>query len=93
MLPTRIVRRPACELKDDTDLGSIPVTVDVPPLEPKLVEQALRAGLRRAQELRAAGLIWSAALVCQNQITTTGNTALVMLENRRAESQVGSVFA
>ncbi|UUZ66910.1 UPF0280 family protein [Polaromonas sp. P2-4] len=89
----RIVRRPACELKDDTDLGSIPVTVDVPPLEPKLVEQALRAGLRRAQELRAAGLIWSAALVCQNQITTTGNTALVMLENRRAESQVGSVFA
>lgn len=89
----RIVRRPACELKDDTDLGSIPVTVDVPPLEPKLVEQALRAGLRRAQELRAAGLIWSAALVCQNQITTTGNTALGMLENRRAESQVGSVFA
>lgn len=89
----RIVRRPACELKDDTDLGSIPVTVAVPPLEPKLVEQALRAGLRRAQELRAAGLIWSAALVCQNQITTTGNTALAMVENRRTESQVGSVFA
>lgn len=89
----RIVRRPACELKDDTDLGSIPVTVDVPPLEPILVEQALRAGLRRAQALRAAGLIWSAALVCQDQITTTGNTALGMLENRRTAMQVGSVFA
>lgn len=89
----RIVRRPACELKDDTDLGSIPVTVDVPPLEPTLVEQALRAGLRRAQELRAAGLIWSAALVCQGQITTTGNTALGLLENRRTDMQVGSVFA
>lgn len=89
----RIVRRPACELKDDTDLGSIPVTVDVPPLEPTLVEQALRAGLRRAQELRAAGLIWSAALVCQDQITTTGNTALGLLENRRTGMQVGSVFA
>ncbi len=89
----RIVRRPACELKDDTDLGSIPVTVDVPPLEPILVEQALRAGLRRAQALRAAGLIWSAALVCQDQITTTGNTALGLLENRRTAMQVGSVFA
>ncbi|WP_332775695.1 UPF0280 family protein [Polaromonas sp.] len=89
----RIVRRPACELKDDTDLGSRPVTVDVPPLEPALVEQALRAGLRRAHELRAAGLIWSAALVCQNQITTTGNTALGLLENRRIDMQVGSVFA
>ena len=89
----RIVRRPACELKDDTDLGSIPVTVDVPSLEPALVEQALRAGLRRAQELRAAGLIWSAALVCQDQITTTGNTALGLLENRRTDMQVGSVFA
>lgn len=89
----RIVRRPACELKDDTDLGSIPVTVDVPPLEPTVVEQALRAGLRRAQELRAAGLIWSAALVCQDQITTTGNTALGLLENRRTDMQVGSVFA
>src|SRR5205085_3385494 len=29
-----IVRRPACELKDDTDLGAIPVTVDVPALHP-----------------------------------------------------------
>lgn len=90
---TRIVRRSACELKDDTDLGSLPVTVNVPPLEPELVQQALCSGLRRAQELRAAGLIWSAALVCQDQMTTTDTAAMGMLENRRAESQVGSVFA
>lgn len=92
----RIVRQPACDVKDDTDLGSIPVTVDVPPLEPALVQQALRAGLRRAQELRAAGLIWSAALVCQNQIVTTDNAATRTLENRRTGmplEQVGSVFA
>ncbi|MDO8374738.1 MAG: UPF0280 family protein, partial [Polaromonas sp.] len=68
---TRIRRRSACELKDDCDLGAIPVTVDVPPLEPALVQQALRAGLKRAQALRGAGLIWSAALVCQNQVMTT----------------------
>ena len=63
----RILRRPACELKDDSDLGEIPVTVDVPPLEPKLVQQALRSGLLRAQSLQREGLIWSAALVCQRQ--------------------------
>ena len=63
----RIVRRPACELKDDSDLGEMVVTVDVPPLEPKLVQQALHAGLLRAQSLQREGLIWSAALVCQRQ--------------------------
>lgn len=93
---TRIRRRPACELKDDCDLGAIPVTVDVPPLEPALVQQALRAGLKRAQALRAAGLIWSAALVCQNQVMTTGAADPVALENRHADGrgmQVGSVVA
>lgn len=92
----RIVRQPACEVKDDSDLGSISVTVDVPPLEPALVQQALRAGLRRAQELRAAGLIWSAALVCQNQMVTTDNAYTGVLENRRSDlphEQFGLVFA
>ncbi|MGC1175074.1 UPF0280 family protein [Polaromonas sp.] len=93
---TRILRRPACELKDDTDLGTIPVTADVPPLEPALVQQALRAGLKRAQALRAAGLIWSAALVCQNQLVTTDAATAGAPENRHADNpamQVGSVFA
>ncbi|WP_096699543.1 UPF0280 family protein [Polaromonas sp. AER18D-145] len=93
---TRIRRRPAWELKDDCDLGGIPVTVDVPPLEPVLVQQALRAGLKRAQALRAAGLIWSAALVCQNQVVTTGAADALAVENLSADGrgiQVGSVFA
>ncbi len=67
----RIARRPACEVKDDSDLGDLPVTVDVPALEPQLVQRALRAGHACAQSLRAAGLIWSAVLVCQNQVITT----------------------
>ena len=71
----RIVRRPACELKDDSDLGDIAVTVDVPPLEPKRVQQALRSGLLRAQSLQRAGLIWSAALVCQQQVLVTDTEA------------------
>lgn len=67
----RIVRRPACALKDDSDLGDIPVTVDVPPLDPRSVRLALQAGARRARELRAAGVIWSCALVCQGLLATT----------------------
>jgi ApbE superfamily uncharacterized protein (UPF0280 family) len=61
----RIVRRPACELKDDSDLGERLVTVDVPPLEAPLLQRALEAGQRRAEALRAAGLIEAALLVCQ----------------------------
>ena len=61
----RVVRRPACELRDDSDLGDIAVTVDVPPLPPALVRAALAAGWRRARDLQASGLIHSAALVCQ----------------------------
>lgn len=92
----RILRRLACELKDDTDLGAIPVTVDVPPLEPERVRQALLSGLKRAQALQAAGLIWSAALVCQNQAMTTDASVSGGPEKRgagRALLQVGSVFA
>ncbi|WP_395055819.1 UPF0280 family protein [Polaromonas sp.] len=89
----RIQRRPACALKDNADLGDLAVTVDVPPLEPALVQQALRAGLKRAQALRGARLIWSAALICQNQIASTDTAAMGTLENHRANQQAGSVFA
>lgn len=78
----RIVRRPARDLKDDSDLGDIEVTVDVPALPAELVQLALRRGERRARELQAAGLIWSALLVCQRE-----HAAVV------ADEAVGSVFA
>jgi uncharacterized protein len=67
VLDPRIVRRPANQLKDDSDLGDILVTVDVPRLESALVQCALQAGLACARALQARGMIWSAALVCQNQ--------------------------
>lgn len=69
----RTVRRPACELKDDTDLGDIPVTVDVPPLGREAVARALRAGLGRAEALRDRGLIEACALVCQGMLMRTGS--------------------
>lgn len=61
----RIVRRPASSLQDDSDLGDIAVTVDVPPLPQALVQRALAAGARRARELRVCGLIEHALLICQ----------------------------
>lgn len=97
----RIVRRPARELKDDSDLGDIAVTVDVPQLGGEPVRQALLAGQRRACELRAAGLIWSAVLVCQGQVLSTDEPApkrLVREDDRKefrksATLSLGSVFA
>ncbi|HRP27762.1 MAG TPA: UPF0280 family protein [Burkholderiaceae bacterium] len=69
---SRIVRKPACEVKDDSDLGAIAVTVDVPPLGAEVTRRALAAGARRAAGLRDAGLIWSCTLVCQGQVTYVG---------------------
>jgi ApbE superfamily uncharacterized protein (UPF0280 family) len=93
----RIVRRPACELKDDSDLGGIPVTVDVPPLNRRLVEKALRSGARRARELRAAGLVWSAALGCQGRLLSTDDDSIALLQDahrhRATTPCVGAVFA
>jgi hypothetical protein len=65
-----IVRAPANTMQDDSDLGGLPVTLDVPPLAPAQVQAALDAGLRRARELQRDGLLWDAALVCQGRSVT-----------------------
>lgn len=90
----RIVRRPACDIKDDTDLGDLPVTVDVPTLNATAIRNALAAGLARAHELCAAGLIWQAALMCQGRACTTDQAALRELPVIDiAHSHTGAVFA
>lgn len=63
-----IVRRPASDIRDDTDLGAMLVTVDVPRLSSDLVRRALLAGQREAESLVQTGLIESAVLVCQGQV-------------------------
>jgi len=73
---SRVLRVPASSRKDRSDLGDRLVTVDVPLLEQALVEQALQAGLTKAQTLHATGLIFSAALVCQGQVLVTSNNVL-----------------
>ncbi|MEO8281582.1 MAG: hypothetical protein ABI564_17925, partial [Ideonella sp.] len=68
----RITRRPADQLKDDSDLGSIAVTVDVPVLDRAAVRHALHAGRQRAAALHGEGLICSCTLVCQGQVAQVG---------------------
>nr|WKF62247.1 hypothetical protein HUO10_006780 [Paraburkholderia busanensis] len=67
-----ILRRPAASLKDDSDLGDIPVTVHVPALPLPLIDIALACGIDAARRLREQGLIEGAALFLQGQIRVTG---------------------
>jgi ApbE superfamily uncharacterized protein (UPF0280 family) len=98
-----IVRRPACEVKDDSDLGALLVTVDVPHLPYAAVRHALLAGFAKAQALQEQGLIVSATLVCQGQWCETNSSISQLTRlpsfapaqplNVTAPPQVGSVFA
>ncbi len=97
----RIVRLPANAVKDDSDLGVIPVTVDVPVLPAYKVSEALASGLARAHVLKAAGLIVSAVLVCQGQTVVTEGAVtdgelsgtMSIAHSLMSKEQVGSVFA
>jgi hypothetical protein len=67
-----IVRRPASSLKDDSDLGDMLVTVDVPSLPQPLIDFALARGVETAQRLRQNGLIEGAALFLQGRARAVG---------------------
>lgn len=90
-----IGRQPACEVKDDSDLGALLVTVDVPRLPHATVRQALLAGFVKAQALQRTGLIVSATLVCQGQWceTNLSSPQLLATLNRTVPVQVGLALA
>ncbi|HEU5282999.1 MAG TPA: UPF0280 family protein [Burkholderiales bacterium] len=69
-----IVRRPASSLKDDTDLGDRPVTVEVGTLSPGRVACALEAGAGHARGLLERGAIWAAWLWLQGQARSIGGS-------------------
>jgi len=89
----RIVRRPANEMKDDSDLGDILVTVDVPALPVDIVNAALERGRIRARALQRDGLIHSALLTCQQQAARLDPTADIRVVTDTRTRPVGSVFA
>jgi ApbE superfamily uncharacterized protein (UPF0280 family) len=69
-----IVRRPANSLKDDTDLGDRPVTVEVGTLSPGRVACALEAGAGHAHRLLEREVIWAAWLWLQGQARSVGGS-------------------
>lgn len=79
-----ILRRPAREVKADSDLGDRLVTVAVPPLAAAEVEAALGRGLAAAEGYRQRGLIEAAALFLQGEVRTTGWPALASAEGASA---------
>lgn len=83
----RIERRPASSIQDDSDLGEMLVTFNVPRLGEADVRRALRAGYRRARELQAADLIFSAVLVCQDWFASTDQAEQQPLRLGDAERQ------
>jgi len=90
-----IQRRPASECKDDSDLGDIPVTVDVGALAPAKVRRALDAGAERAGALQRLGLVASVVLVCQGQwrVVEPLSSGLPEGERNALADAVGSVIA
>ena len=67
-----IARLPACEVRDVSDLGDLPVTVAVGLLASQKVAQALENGASRAAVLQARGLIAAAYLQLQDQVRVVG---------------------
>lgn len=62
-----IGRRPARSLREDSDLGDLPVTVAVGPLPARHAEAALDSGLQVAQQMQARGLLHTAYLALQGR--------------------------
>ena len=69
-----IIRRPACDVKDDSDLGMYPATVDVPILHEKEVSRALRKGAESAKALIREKKIQSAYISMQEQTLVIENS-------------------
>ncbi len=72
-----VERHPAHALRDDSDLGAIPVTVFVGTLPIFAINEALSAGVARAQDLRRSGLIQAAFLSLQTENRIVGGDLLL----------------
>ena len=70
-----IVRLPADQVSDHSDLGARLVTRAVPELTPGEITTALGRGLAYAQGLRDRGLIHAAWIVCQRRSVACGHEA------------------
>ena len=72
-----VIRRPARELDPDSDLGNLPVTVDVGSLASEQIAAALAAGRARAEDYVGRGLIIAAAMTLRSVTEVVGGERLV----------------
>jgi ApbE superfamily uncharacterized protein (UPF0280 family) len=70
-----IMRAPASTVADDTDLGDLPVTIDVSDLPPDAISAALDNGEAEARRLQDSGLIDGAVLLLQGEHRVIGEHA------------------
>jgi len=84
-------RTPATALDPQSDLGERPVTIDVGPLAPHDIDDALTAGLDEAERLRRAGLLQAAALRLCGRTLLCGAEAVQTAERLpvRSKCEVG----
>ena len=68
-----ILKRPASEVKDESDLGMLPVTVDVPLLPVDQISEALKRGAQTAGNFIRTGKIEAAYLSLQKQTLVVEN--------------------
>ena len=68
-----ILKRPASEVKNESDLGMLPVTVDVPPLPFDQISEALKRGAQTAGNFIRTGKIEAAYLSLQKQTLVVEN--------------------
>ena len=68
-----ILKRPASEVNDESDLGMLPVTVDVPPLPFDQISEALKRGAQTAGNFIRTGKIEAAYLSLQKQTLVVEN--------------------
>lgn len=69
-------RQEARHLRDDSDLGDLPVTVQVGDLPREMVAAALDRGAVVAETMRRQGLIWSARAALRGQVRQIGPVTL-----------------
>ena len=69
-----IRRAPAASLRDDSDLGELPVTVDVPALPRDAVTRALAAGEAEARRCVERGLAGAVLIALQGRWRAAGTT-------------------
>jgi ApbE superfamily uncharacterized protein (UPF0280 family) len=81
----RILRRPASEIRDDSDLGDRLVTCDVPPLSIDAIDAALAAGAAAAHTEIARGRIIAAVLSLQGRFAVVEGDAFRAATTARLE--------